>query len=132
MRDRTQRRIEELAEERGETRIDLELVEEGIKVGLQLMEEMIQTYGGASPEMKAEDAAESGNGNAEKAGASAQAADADCPVDHAEEAAATEEPAAEATATAEAGSNAADRRPALNEVSVLTEMEKQRQELSGR
>jgi len=134
MRDRTQRRIEELAEERGETRIDLELVEEGIKIGLQLMEEMIQTYGGASPEMKAEDATESGNGKTENASADAdaQTADADCPVDHAEEAAATEEPAAEATATEEAGSDGAGRRAALNEVSVLTEMEKQRQELSGR
>jgi nucleotide-binding universal stress UspA family protein len=41
MRDRTQARIEELARQQGSRQIDLERVEAGIEVGLQMMAEMI-------------------------------------------------------------------------------------------
>ncbi|HEX9731795.1 MAG TPA: PCP reductase family protein [Thermoanaerobaculia bacterium] len=41
MRDRIQTRIEELAAERGAATVDLEHVEAGIEMGLQLMKEMI-------------------------------------------------------------------------------------------
>lgn len=44
MRDRTQRRIEELAAERGVTVIDLATVEAGIEDGRKAMEEMIKGY----------------------------------------------------------------------------------------
>lgn len=44
MRDGTQGRIEELARERGATRVDLALVEEGIEIGKKMMAEMISTY----------------------------------------------------------------------------------------
>lgn len=44
MRDRTQRRIEELAAERGVTTIDLATVEAGIEDGRKAMEEMIKGY----------------------------------------------------------------------------------------
>ena len=42
MRDRTQKRVEELAAERGVGNIDLKLVEDGIEVGHVMMEEMIK------------------------------------------------------------------------------------------
>lgn len=48
MRDRTQRRIEELAEEKRVAEIDLDLVEEGVAAGLRMMEEMIREH--SSPE----------------------------------------------------------------------------------
>lgn len=41
MRDRTQSRVEEIAEQRGEARVDLSMVEEGIDMGLEMMKEMI-------------------------------------------------------------------------------------------
>ncbi len=41
MRDRTQARIEELAREQGSRQIDLEQVEAGIELGLQMMAEMV-------------------------------------------------------------------------------------------
>ena len=44
MRNRTQTRIEELAAERKVTTIDLELCEEGVGIGRQVMEQMISTY----------------------------------------------------------------------------------------
>jgi len=44
MRDRTQRRIEELARERNVATIDLATVEAGIEDGRKAMEEMIQGY----------------------------------------------------------------------------------------
>ncbi|HVS66226.1 MAG TPA: universal stress protein [Thermoanaerobaculia bacterium] len=49
MRDRTQQRIELLAYERHAERIDVALVEEGIALGVQMMEELIRSYdaGGA-------------------------------------------------------------------------------------
>jgi len=49
MRDRTQQRVELLAYERHAERIDVALVEEGIALGVQMMEELIRSYdvGGA-------------------------------------------------------------------------------------
>src|SRR6185295_10552125 len=44
MRDRTQRRIEELARERGLALVDLGVVEAGIEDGRKAMEEMIKGY----------------------------------------------------------------------------------------
>jgi hypothetical protein len=44
MRDRTQRRIEELARERGLAAIDLAIVEDGIEDGRKAMEEMVKGY----------------------------------------------------------------------------------------
>jgi hypothetical protein len=41
MRDRTQARIEEMARERGCRQIDLEIVEAGVELGLQMMAEMV-------------------------------------------------------------------------------------------
>ena len=52
MRSKTQERIEELAQERAATAIDLALVEAGIEIGKRMMAEMIATYPGqpsASP-----------------------------------------------------------------------------------
>lgn len=46
MRDRTQGRIEELAAERSTTEVDLGLVEEGVQIGLQMMQEMVGSYEG--------------------------------------------------------------------------------------
>ncbi len=129
MRDRTQRRIEELAEERSLAKINLELVEEGIKIGLQMMEQMISSYGGAAPELDAE-------GNPVQAAPSAEAQEAaaeECPVDHGE-ASAGDEVASHASASGgyvNGNNGAADERPALNEVSVLSEMERRRDEAQG-
>jgi hypothetical protein len=47
MRNRTQERIEALAAERGQRDIQLALVEEGIAIGRQLMEEMLTRQAGA-------------------------------------------------------------------------------------
>jgi hypothetical protein len=44
MRNKTQERIEELAQERGVSTIDLGLVEEGIEIGKKMMAEMMATY----------------------------------------------------------------------------------------
>ena len=41
MRERTQARVEELAQEQGSTQIDLECVEAGIELGMQLMADLI-------------------------------------------------------------------------------------------
>jgi hypothetical protein len=60
MRDKTQRRIEELAAERGVAAIDLALVEEGIEHGKRMMAEML----------------------GQVAAAPAQPAEGDCPVEH--------------------------------------------------
>ena len=129
MRDRTQRRIEELAEERSLAKIDLELVEEGIKIGLQMMEQMINSYGGAAPKLDAEgnpvDAAPKAEGE--------EAAAEECPVDH-KEASAEDEATSHASASGgyvNGNNGAADDRPALNEVSVLSEMERRRDEARG-
>ena len=111
MRDRTQARVEELAEERGAEKVDLALVEAGIEVGLQQMKEMV---GGASPEMKAHDAAAKGDSEAQE-----------CPVDHEAEAASASAGNGKGNASAEGW------KPALNEVSVITEMERRRRELEA-
>jgi len=127
MRDRTQRRIEELAAEKGATAIDLALVEEGIEHGRRMMAEMIgqqeaakkqaarpaATGGAEGPE-----APSNGAGNGHGANGSA----AECPVDLSEEAA--EAPEAVPAATDDPP------RLALNEVSVMSEMERQRRGLS--
>ena len=44
MRDRTQERVETLAREQDAAEIDLAMVEDGIELGRQLMEEMIRSY----------------------------------------------------------------------------------------
>ena len=59
MRDKTQRRIEELADERGATAIDLALVEEGIEHGRRMMAEML---GAAEAQQSEREAAERSNG----------------------------------------------------------------------
>jgi nucleotide-binding universal stress UspA family protein len=46
MRNKTQERIEALAQERGASTIDLALVEEGIEIGKKMMAEMIASYEG--------------------------------------------------------------------------------------
>jgi hypothetical protein len=48
MRDRTQQRIELLAYERHAARIEVSLVEEGIALGVQMMEELIRSYDSAA------------------------------------------------------------------------------------
>ena len=50
MRKRTQQRVEALAAERGRDSVDLALVEAGIELGRELMEEMIAGYREAQPE----------------------------------------------------------------------------------
>ena len=102
MRDRTQTRIEELAAERGAATIELEHVEAGIEIGLKLMKEMISTYGGASPEMK-----------------TAEAPKAECPVPETEQ----------QTSAGNGKSNGNGKGRPLNEVSVMSELDKARQGL---
>ena len=48
MRNKTQERIEGLAKERGATKIELSLVEEGIEIGKKIMAEVIAAYPNAS------------------------------------------------------------------------------------
>ncbi|MEM7351365.1 MAG: universal stress protein [Acidobacteriota bacterium] len=130
MRDRTQGRIEELAAERDLAEIDLALVEEGIQMGLQMMQEMLGAYGGASPEMQAADAEPVAEPVAEVAAPVAETAapaEGVCPV--AAERAAKE--AAEKAATEADNRGFHNGRPALNEVGVMTEMSRQRDELSS-
>ena len=123
MRDRTQNRIEELAGERDRRDVDLELVEEGITFGLEQMKAMIGAYGGASPEMKKHDDAD-GEQPAAKADGAEPAAE-ECPVPEAERAA--DEPAsAEASPTEPDNRGFVDGKPTLNEIGVMTEMEKRR------
>lgn len=130
MRDRTQRRIEELATERDAATIDLVLVEEGIEHGRRMMAEMI----GQMETAKKEPAERSGNGSSDGAasrpepvggnGATARAGDAteagaaECPVEHDE-------------APTEAEEAPRNGGPALNEVSVMSEMERKRREMGG-
>jgi nucleotide-binding universal stress UspA family protein len=105
MRDKTQRRVEELAAERGVSTIDLALVEDGIEHGRQMMAEMLgQVEAAKAAEAKAADGA--GNGAAAAGGAAA------CPVEH--------EPAP-----------ARALKPALNEAGVMGEIERRRYELEA-
>jgi len=115
MRDKTQRRIEELAEEQGAGEIDLQLVEEGIEHGRQMMAEMLGQASAQKETAPSTQEAQAGNGNG--AGASEQAGE-ECPVDH--------------EAQAETADDTGDDAPpksALNEVSVMTEIERRRREL---
>jgi nucleotide-binding universal stress UspA family protein len=103
MRDRTQGRVEELAVERGAVTVDLALVEDGIEHGRRMMAEMIgQMEAAKAP---AAGTAKAGNGTG---AASAEG----CPVETPE------------------GRDAAAPPPllALNEVSVMSEMERRRRE----
>lgn len=111
MRDRTQKRVEELAAEKrngpGDAPIDLALVEEGIQHGLRMMAEMIGQQEAAT--------APPGNGaNGANGGAE------ECPVEHDGQAARETVPRQEGHPPL-----------ALNEVSVMSEMEKQRRAVSG-
>jgi nucleotide-binding universal stress UspA family protein len=135
MRSGTQERIEELAAERGTEKVDIELVEAGIKVGLQMMEKMIGSYGGGKAPQAAKAKAssakppaasnESSNGDHQSAKANTNGeAVEDCPVPQ-------EERAGQASKSGRyvTGNNGdAAAKPALNEVSVLSEMEKRRAE----
>ncbi|HEX6201844.1 MAG TPA: universal stress protein [Thermoanaerobaculia bacterium] len=116
MRDRTQRRIEELAAERGATTIDLALVEEGIEHGRRMMAEMLGQAEAAKAEAaKAGEAkaANGGGGNGQAAPGSGQAAGAEaCPVEH--------EPAPPRPL-----------KPALNEAGVMGEIERRRYEIEA-
>lgn len=111
MRDKTQRRIEELAEEQGAGEIDLQLVEDGIEHGRRMMAEML----GQAAAQKEAAKAQAGNGHGAD-GAEAERAE-ECPVDH--------------EAQAEGESADAPPKMALNEVSVMTELEKRRRELEA-
>jgi len=57
MRDRTQERIEELAREQGNRQIDLERVEAGIELGLQMMAEMVSQNRADSGEERSDEEA---------------------------------------------------------------------------
>jgi len=117
MRDRTQRRIEDIALERKLGEIDLELVEEGIQHGLQAMQEMIGQYGGASPEMKASDEAQKG----EEA----------CPVDAEEREGANGQHAQGENGQNGKSSNGDDKiELALNEVSVMKKLAEAREDIA--
>jgi hypothetical protein len=123
MRDKTQRRIEELAAETGAARVDLALVEEGIEIGKRMMAEMLAQQATAKAEAapaqstaaapgNGRHAGNGGNGsNGHPAAGNGEAAEG-CPVD-----------------TAAADRPAAPRRAALNEVGVMSELDRQRREL---
>ena len=116
MRDKTQRRIEELAATKATADVDLDLVEEGIEAGKRLMAEMLGQYGGDGAAARA--AAESeghGAGDGQTAGADGKAAaagsgEAACPVPHDQR-------------------HAEPVRLALNEVSVMSALERERRGL---
>ncbi len=113
MRDKTQHRIEDLAAERRAETIDLALVEAGIEEGRRMMAEML---GQAEAKKGAESAAaKPGNGGGKGHGPDQGRAAAACPVEH--EGAGVR--SAEATRTT------------LNEVSVMSEREKARREMSS-
>ncbi|MEE8523008.1 MAG: universal stress protein [Thermoanaerobaculia bacterium] len=123
MRDRTQARVEELAEERGADKVDLALVEAGIEVGLEMMKEMVATYGGGSPEMASHDAKAADSTQETKANGTTVEQAQKCP-------AAAEHEAQAAEGNGHSNGNG-HRKQALNEVSVLSEMDKRRQELDA-
>ena len=100
MRDKTQRRVEELAATQSATTVDLDLVEEGIEIGKRLMAEMLAQAGEGATAAPA----------AIVAPAEPAAAPGVCPVPHDQR---QSEPV----------------RLALNEVSVMTELERQRRRL---
>ena len=110
MRDRTQTRIEELAAERRAEIIDLGLVEDGIDHGRRMMAEMLGQMEAGKKE------ADGGAGKADGAGQAAQGGE--CPVEH------DEAPAPRETTDDPP-------RLALNEVSVMSEMERKRRDLGS-
>jgi hypothetical protein len=123
MRDRTQQRVEAVAAERARGDVDLALVEEGIELGKRMMEEMLGQYGG------------------DLAAAAQAAAPAGVPASQVPPMA----PAVELAATAAAGTGscpfsriaAAGQHDTLralfplDEVSVVSELERKRRELGG-
>ncbi len=129
MRDRTQKRVEELAAERDRRDVDFELVEEGIAFGLEQMKAMIGANGGASPEMKDHDGADHDSA-AEAEPVASQPAAEECPVP-VEERAATEPATTEPASTAPDNRGFAGGKPALNEIGVMTELERRRGELES-
>ena len=148
MRDKTQRRIEELAAERGAAEIDLALVEEGIEHGKRMMAEMLGQYqapagatagDGEEAARRADGAAAKGDGGAAAKGegdtakghVGAPGAE-ECPVDHRAEGATAGPAAGEPGAAAAAGDDPAEPpRLALNEVSVMSEVERRRRALGA-
>lgn len=124
MRDRTQGRIEEVAAERGVEKVDLALVEEGIKIGLKMMEEMIGSYGGGKAPEAGKSAEEAKPQAAAPANGNGESVEEDCPVPHEERA----DHASKSGRYVTGNNGDVDSRPALNEVSVLSEMEKRRAE----
>ncbi len=143
MRDRTQKRVEELAAERGRDDIDLELVEEGIEFGLEQMKEMITGAYAASPEPReqveaakaeaAEPAAEVCPMAKQRAEAEAAAAAAEAAKPEAAEPAGQCPMAAEGEATKTVPDNRGfnDGKPALNEIGDIDVFERQRGELES-
>ncbi len=149
MRDRTQGRIEELAIEQDAPEVTLELVEAGIEVGMEMMKEMLGAYGGVTAEAQAAEAQaaeaqqpEAPQPEVAEAPTAAGLPEGVCPM-AAERAAkeAAERAAKEAAerAVEEAAQRAADvdtrgfdeGRPALNEVGVMTELSRRREELGS-
>ncbi len=122
MRDRTQKSVEGIAAERGSGEVTIELVEEGIAFGLEQMKQMIgAAAGGASPHVEA-DGAESAKPSVSSGAAQPEAA---------EPAAAEECPVPEAARAPADNRGFEAGQPALNEVSVMTEMERRRGELGS-
>ena len=134
MRDKTQERVEALAERRGVDTVGLDLVEEGVEIGLRLMEEALGQAGAAQS-----DAATGSNGSNGRNGASAAAADTEGPSNgNGHDEAANGKAAAGGarcpfSQAMEGGRGDAVRKVLedypLREVSVMTEMERKRREL---
>jgi nucleotide-binding universal stress UspA family protein len=141
MRDRTQGRVEELAAGRDLVAVDLTLVEEGIELGRKMMEELLGQHDLAEAAARStapaamvvtalaragqtDAAALIAGASAEATQSESQAAAAECPM---QEPAASRCPMARAAA---AGQREAVRALLpLDEVSVVSELERQRREL---
>jgi len=121
MRDKTQRRIEELAAEHDAGEIDLTLVEEGIEHGKRMMAEMLGQVQAPAGAKGADGGSANAGSAAEGNGGGAEAAEhaEQCPVDHAAGAADDTDDADDAP------------RLALNEVSVMSEVERRRRALAA-
>ena len=114
MRDRTQGRVEELAAERRAEVIDLELVEAGIDQGVQMMADMIGQMEAEKKEAPAQAAAPTNGGNGTNGATQKAAGEAQtggCPFSKL------------------ASENPDEARSALNEISVMSEMERKRREM---
>ncbi|HEX2253915.1 MAG TPA: universal stress protein [Thermoanaerobaculia bacterium] len=122
MRDRTQGRVEELAAEKGVATIDLALVEEGIEHGKQMMAEMLGQYQAAPPQ---------GSAKAAEAAQPAAAEGGECPVDPATVGQAEGSQQAAGRSTSSRPTDPAALGLALNEVSVLAQVEARRREMGG-